>query len=155
MSATDAVAAVYGLLRTVSGLGPNVYDQIRFAKDDAAFNAVFVDRVTNPAHPAVHAWMVTWEGSTAGDDFMQAMSRTHSVVMVGYRSFQDGVTDSIWQAEVESIASVFAPYAGRQFAGKFDWSGPPKVENVKLVFLGNVLCHTARIVHQVREFPIP
>lgn len=155
MSATDAIAAVYALLKTAPNLGPNVYSQVRFAKDDAAFKSLFVDSVTDPAQPTVHAWMVTREATPAADEVMQAMSRTHSIVMIGYRGFQDDVTEPLWQTEIEAIAEIFAHYASRRFSDQFDWSGPPKVEGVKLVWLGSYLCHTARIVHTVREFPIP
>ena len=155
MSALDAVAAVYGLLRTAPGLGPHVYDQIRYTNDDAAFKSTFVDSETDPAHPIVHTWMVTRESSQAKDPTMQATSRTHNVVMVGYRSFQDGITEPLWQAEIESIVALFAPLASRRFNDQFDFSGPPSVEAVKPVFFGNYLCHMARIVHPVQEFPIP
>lgn len=155
MSATAAIAAVFGLLKTAPNLGPNIYSQMRFAKDDAAFKSIFVDSTTNPADPIVHAWMVTREATPAKDEAMQAMSRTHAVVMIGYRGFQDNVTEPIWQAEIEAITGLFAPYASRRFNNTFDFSGPPMVEGVKLVWLGSYLCHTARIVHTVREFPIP
>ena len=154
MSAITAIAAVYDLLKTVPGLGPNVYDQIRYANDDANFNKLFVDATTNPDAPIVHAWMVSREATSALDKAMQAMSRTHTIVMTGYRGFQDGVSEPLWQAEIEAICAAFYPYSGRHFDNQFDWSGPPQVEGVRLVFFGNPLCHTARIIHTIEEFPL-
>jgi hypothetical protein len=154
MSAITAIAAVYGLLKTVPGLGPNVYDQIRYTNDDAEFNALFVDSTTDPTAPIVHTWMVSRESTPASDEAMQAMSQTHTIVMTGYRSFKDGISEPLWQAEIDAICDVFRPYSARHFGNKFDWSGPPQVEGVKPVFFRNVLCHTVRIIHPVKEFPL-
>jgi hypothetical protein len=154
MSAATAIAAVYNLLKTVAGVGPNVYGQIRFSNDDAEFKALFTDAATNPAAPVVHTWMVSREATPAKDEAMQAMSRTHTIVMTGYRAFKDNVSEPLWQAEIEEICAAFLPYSVRHFNNMFDWSGPPQVEGVKLVFFGSVLCHTARIIHPVKEFPL-
>lgn len=154
MSAQTAITAVYNLLKTVEGVGPNVYDQIRFSNEPAQFDALFVDSITNPGTPFVHTWMVSREASAAKDEVMQALSRTHNIVMTGYRSFKDDVSEPLWQEEIEAVAAAFLPYDIRHFAGAFDWSGPPQVEGVKLVFFGSVLCHSARIIHPVREFPL-
>jgi hypothetical protein len=154
MSAATAIAAVYNLLKTVEGVGPNVYDQIRFSNDDAQFRALFMDATTHPDAPVIRTWMVSREASAAKDEEMQAMSRTHKIVLTGYTAFQDNVSEPLFQAQLETICAAFWPYSGRHFAGQFDWSGPPEVEGVKLVFFGSVLCHAARIVHPVREFPL-
>ena len=154
MSAATAITAVWNLLKTVTGIGPNVYNQIRFSNDDAQFKALFTDATTNPGAPFVHAWMVSREATPASDEVMQAMSRTHIIVMTGYRAFQDNVSEPFWQSEIEEVCAAFLPYSVRHFAGAFDWSGPPQVEGVKLVFFGSVLCHSARIIHPVREFPL-
>jgi len=154
MTVQTAISAIYNLLKAVEGVGPNVYSQIRYSNDDATFNQLFVDNVTNPAAPFVHAWMVSREATPASDEVMEAMSQTHQIVMTGFRSFKDGVSEPVWQAEIEAICSVFRPYAARRFNNTFDWSGPPQVEGVKLVFFRNALCHTARIIHPVREFPL-
>jgi hypothetical protein len=154
MSAQTAVAAVFGLLQTISGVGPNVYNQIRFSNDDAQFKALFVDATTNPAAPIVRTWMVSRDATAANDEAMQAMSRTHTIAMTGFMAFQDGVSSPVWEAAIEAICAAFLPYFVRHFSGQFDWSGPPRVEGNKLVFFGSVLCHTARIIHPVREYPL-
>ena len=154
MSARDAVAAIYGLLRTVEGVGPNVYDQIRFSNDDAAFNTLFVDSTTDPSAPVVRAWMVNREASQAKDEAMQAWSQTHNIVMTGYFAFKDAVSSPLWETLIDAICEAFGPYAMRHFDNQFDWSGPPQVEGNKLVFFRNVLCHSVRIVYPVKEFPL-
>jgi hypothetical protein len=154
MSALAAIAAVCGLLKTVPGVGPNVYDQIRFANDDATFNALFVDAVTDSAAPIVHTWMVEREATPATDEAMQAMSRTHTIVMTGFMAFKDGVSSPVWNTEIEAICAAFLPYSARHFNGQFEWSGPPVVEANRLVFFRSVLCHGVRIIHPVKEFPL-
>ena len=154
MSAITAIAAVYTLLKTVPGVGPNVYGQIRFSNDDAKFKALFVDALTDPSAPVVRTWMVSREASPSKDEEMQAYSRTHNIVMTGFMAFQDSVSEPIWQQQIEAICDVFGAFANRHFGGQFDWSGPPQAEGVKLVFFGNVLCHAVRIVHPIKEFPL-
>jgi hypothetical protein len=154
MSASTAIAAVYDRLKTVTGVGPNVYDQIRFSNDDAQFRALFMDALTDPDAPIIRAWMVSREASSAKDAEMQAMIRTHKIVMTGYMAFQDNVSEPLFQAQIEAICAAFLPYTARHFDNQFDWSGPPEVEGVKLVFFGSVLCHAVRIIHPVQEFPL-
>jgi hypothetical protein len=154
MSAQTAIAAVYALLKTVPGVGPNVYNQIRFSNNDGQFRDLFMDATTDPGAPIVRTWMVTRESSPAKDQTMQAYSRTHNIVMTGFMAFQDGVSEPIWQAQIEAICAVFGAFANRHFGNQFDWSGPPQAEGVKLVFFGNVLCHSVRIIHPVQEFPL-
>lgn len=152
MSAGDAVAAVTARLAAVAGIGPHVYDMIRAATTDAQFQQIFVDGTEQ--QKIVRAWQVTRESTAAKDECLQAMSRTHSVVMTGFMSFQDGVSEPEFQALIEAICAAFDPYPVRHFDGKFDWSGPTQVEQVKLGMLGNVLVHAARLVLPVREFPL-
>ncbi len=154
MSAQTAIAAVYALLKTVPGVGPNVYDQIRYAADDLSFKTLFIDATTDPTAPVVRTWMVNREATPSKDEALQAMSRTHNVVMTGFFSFKDGVSSPLWEAQIEAICAAFLPYTVRRFDGQFDWSGPPQVEGNKLVFYGNVLCHSVRIIHPVKEFPL-
>jgi hypothetical protein len=154
MSVQTAIAAIYNLLKTVDGVGPNIYSMIRFSNEDATFNNLFVDATTDPSAPVVHTWMVSREATPAADDSLQATSQTHSIVMTGFLGFKDGVTEPLWQAEIEAVCDAFRPLAARRFDNTFDWSGPPMVEGVKLVMFRNVLCHTARIIHPVREYPL-
>jgi hypothetical protein len=126
---------------------------IRFSNDDALFKTLFVDATTDPAEPIVRTWMVSREASPALDQAMQAWKATHNIVITGFMSFQDGVSEPVWQAQIDAITATFGAFADRHLGG-FDWSGPPTVEGVKLVFFGNVLCHTARIIHPVQEFPL-
>jgi hypothetical protein len=154
MSAQTAIAAASNLLKTVTGVGPNVYDQIRFSNDDAQFKALFVDATTNPEAPVVRTWMVNREASAARDKEMQAYGRTHSIVMTGYFAFKDGVSSAEWEPVIEAVCAAFGSFSVRHFSGEFDWSGPPQVEGNKLVFFGNVLCHTVRIIHTFEEFPL-
>ncbi len=154
MSAQTAIDAVYNVLKNIPGVGPNVYPMIRYSNDDAKFKELFVDAVTNPAEPIVRTWMVSREATPSADEVMQAMSRTHSIVITGFMSFKDGVSEPVWQGQIDDICAAFSPYSARHFNGTFDWSGPPQVEGVRLVFFGNVLCHTVRLINPVREFPL-
>jgi len=155
MSASAAIAAVYNKLKTVAGVGPNVYDQIRFANDDAGFNTLFVDAVTDPANPIVRTWMVSREDSQGADGgSTNAWKDTHNIVMTGFMAFKDGVSEPVWQAQIDAILAAFGALADRRFDGAFDWSGPPQATGVKLVIFRNVLCHTVRIIHPVQEFPL-
>jgi hypothetical protein len=166
VSALDAVDAVTTRLAAVEGVGPHVYNMTRAAVTDAQFKAIFVDATTNPEAPIVRAWQTTREATRAADENLNAMSRTHQVVISGFMSFQDGVSEPIFQALVESVCAAFDTYAQptgsalRRFVseaypqGQFDWSGPMQVEFVKLGMLGSVLVHAARLVYPVREFPL-
>jgi len=166
MSAETAVAAVTTRLAGVEGVGPHVYNMVRAAITSDQFTAIFVDAVTNPAQPLVRAWQVMREATQAKDEDTNAMSRTHTVVMTGFMGFQDGVSEPIFQALIETICAAFDTYAQptgsalRRFVseafpqGQFDWSGPTNVESVKLGMLGSVLVHAARLVYPVREFPL-
>lgn len=153
MSAATAVAAVTSRLAAVAGVGPNVYDMVRAAVTDAEFKAIF-QQGASPQQQSVLAWQVTRESTAAKDEAMQAMSRTHNVVITGFMGFQDGVSEPVFQALIEDICAAFDPYSQRHFNGQFDWSGPTQVESVKLGMLGSVLVHAARLVYPVREFPL-
>lgn len=164
MSAIDAVTAVWNRLKTVDGIGPNVYNMVRASISDDQFQSIFVDAALTPNR--VQAWMVTREATGAKDDELNAMSRTHQVVMYGYMGFQDNVSEPIFQQMVEDVCAAFDSYAQptgsrlRRFVsdefpmGQFDWSGPTQVESLKLGMFGNVLVHAARLVLPVREFPL-
>jgi hypothetical protein len=154
LSAQSATAAVYGVLKGIDSLGPNVYDRIRFAMDDATFNSLFVDSISVPNTTFVHVWMVSRESSSSKDEVLQAYQRSHTIVATGFMGFKDPTSEPVWQAEVETIALALGAFAQRRFNGDFDWSGPPQVEGVKLVMFRNALCHTARIIHPVQEFPL-
>jgi hypothetical protein len=166
VSAQTAVAAVTARLAAVVGVGPNVYDMTRASVTSQQFEAIFVDATTNPSQPLVRAWQVTREATRAADEDLNAMSRTHQIVMSGFMGFQDDVSEPVFQALIETICAAFDPYsqptgsALRRFVseefplGQFDWSGPTQVESVKLGMLGNVLVHAARLVYPVREYPL-
>lgn len=164
MSAVDAVTAVWTRLKAVEGVGPNVYNQMRLAVTDAAYKQIFVDAQNSPG--LVLAWRVTREATRAQDEQLNAMSDTHQIVVLGNMSYQDGVSEPVFQALVETIRAAFNPYSQptgsslRRFVseqyplGQFDWSGPMSVEYVKPGMLGSVLVHEAKLVYPVREFPI-
>jgi hypothetical protein len=159
VNSAAAVAAVFAVLQGVQAAGPNLYDQLRFANVDAAFDNLFLDTKTVPGQAYIHAWMTTRDGTATADVAMQAGRAVHTIVLTGYRGFQDGISEPLWQAEVDAIASALFPYSGRHLETEgsgvyFDWSGPPKIEGVKLVWFGRYLCHTARITHTVEEFPL-
>lgn len=170
MSAIDAVTAVWTRLGAVAGIGPNVYNMLRAAITQDQFNAIFVNTtpstLTPPLPNLVQAWQVTREATAAKDEELNAMSRTHEVVMYGFMGFQDGVSEPIFQAQVEAVCAAFDSYAQptgsrlRRFVsddfpmGQFDWSGPTQVESVRLGMLGSVLVHSAKLVYPVREFPL-
>jgi hypothetical protein len=164
MSAIDAVTAVWTRLKTVDGVGPNVYNMLREANTDAAFQQIFIDAATDPTHPIVRAWRVTRTATQSRDEVMSAMSRTHTVEISGFMSFQDGVSEPIFQQLIEDVCAEYDSYADgsarRRFVdtdhpyGAFDWTGPMQVIGVRLGMLGNVLVHAALLNYQVREFPL-
>ena len=164
MSAIDAVTAVWTRLKTVDGVGPNVYNMLRESKTDAEFQQIFIDAITDPAHPIVRAWRVTRTATQSRDEVMSAMSRTHMVEISGFMSFQDGVSEPIFQQLIEDVCAAFDSYADgsarRRFTdtghpyGEFDWTGPMQVVGVRLGMLGNVLVHAALLNYAVREFPL-
>lgn len=179
MSGRNAVVALTDVLRALPATGPNVYDQIRYAREDGAFDTLFLDQ-TVPATPFVHTWMVTREGTRGADLTMQAAKATHTVVATGFRSFEDNISEALWQAELDTIFGALIGYIGRHEQAAvltndagvvitddggaaittldgvtyFDWSGPPVIEGVKLVFFGKYLCHTARLIMPFEEFPL-
>jgi hypothetical protein len=164
VSAIDAVTAVWNRLKTVDGIGPNVYNMVRAAISDEQFQAIFVDAALTPNR--VQAWQVTREATESKDEVLNAMSRTHQVVMYGYMGFQDSISEPIFQQMIEDVCAAFDTYEQptgsslRRFVsdafplGQFDWSGPTCVESVKVGMFGNVLVHAARLVYPVREFPL-
>jgi len=162
MSAIDAVDAVWGRLKTVNGVGPNVYNILREATTDVAFQQIFVD--ASQSQKIVRAWRVTRTATQPRDEVIGAMSRTHTVEISGFMSYQDGVSEPIFQQLIEDICAAFDSYAEgsalRRFVdvnhpqGQFDWSGPTNVVTVRLGMLGNVLVHAALLHYPVREFPI-
>jgi hypothetical protein len=155
-----AIAAVVSVFKGVAGAGPNIYDSIRYTTDPEKQNELFNDNETVEGQTlAVHTWMLTREATAGSDEAMQAAAALHQIVANGYRVFQDGISEGAWQDELDAIAAQLLSFSGRHLQTEgddvyFDWSGPPRVEGVKLVFFGNTLCHTARIIHPVREFPL-
>lgn len=159
MSASNAIAALTAVLKGLPVTGPNVYDQVRYAREDGVFDNLFLDSATNPQAPFIHTWMVTREGTRGVDKVMQAAAATHQVVATGFRGFQDNISEPLWQAELDAIFATLIPYAGRHLQTEgndqyMDWSGPPVIEGVKQVWFGKYLCHTARVVFPVEEFPL-
>lgn len=165
MSALDAVAAVYNRLKTIDGVGPHVYDMLREANTDAAFKQIFVDATTDPTKPVVRAWRVTRVG-TAGKDspFMNAEADTHNIEISGFMSYQDGVSEPLFQQVIENIRLAFNPLGNgsnsRRFVdsdhpeGQFDWSGPLQIVGPRLGMLGSVLVHAVLMNYPVQEFPL-
>jgi len=147
LGGVGAVAAVVTRLETVEGIGA-VYNMLGNPTTEAAFKTRFSDGTR------IHAWEVTREGSTSVDETAQALSRTHQVVINGYMSFQDGVTEPIFQALVDAICLVFDPFATRRFGGEFDWSGPLQIDGPKFAMKGNYLIHYVRMVFPMREYPL-
>jgi hypothetical protein len=164
MSAVDAVTAVWERLKTVSGIGPNVYNMLRQANTDADFQQLFVDATTDPANKIVHAWRVTRTATQARDEVMSAMGRTHTVEVSGFMSYKDGVSEPVFQQLIEDVCEAFDSYADgsarRRFVsvahplGQFEWTGPMQVIAVRLGTLGNVMVHAALLNYQVHEFPL-
>jgi hypothetical protein len=164
MSAIDAVEAVWNRLKAIDGVGPNVYNMLRNSKTDGEFQQIFVDAITDPTKPIVRAWRVTRVGTDPRDEVMGAMSRTHNVEISGFMSYQDGISEPIFQQLIETICAAYDSYADgsarRRFVdsdhpnGQFDWSGPMKVSGPRLGMLGSVLVHAAILNYPVREFPL-
>lgn len=164
MSAVDAVTAVWTRLKTVEGVGPNVYNMLREAKTDKEFQQLFVDATTDPEAKIVRAWRVTRVGTKAQDKAMQAMSRTHNIEISGFMSYQDGVSEPVFQQAIENISDAFDPLSGgsglRRFVseafpnGQFDWSGPLQITGPRLGTLGSYLVHAVLLNYPVEEFPL-
>jgi len=142
-----AVALVAARLLTVAGIGA-VYNMLGNPTTEASFKARFSDGTK------IHAWEVTREGSTSADEAAQGVSRTQQVVMHGYMSFQDGVTEPVFQALVDAVCEMFDPLSERRFDNQVDYSGPLQVEGPKFAMKGNYLIHYVRMVLPVREYPI-
>lgn len=149
MSGVAAVDAVAARLETVTGIG-QVYNMMGAPKDEAAFKARYSDGTK------ILAWEVTREGSQGKDQHegSTAMARIEQVVIYGYMSFKEGVSEPLFQALVDSVCDAFDPLHLRQFDGAFDWSGPLDVDGPKFARLGNYLVHYVRMVYPVRQFPI-
>ena len=165
MSAVAAVQAVCDRLKTVAGVGPNVYNMLRESQTDGAFKQLFIDATTDPANPIVRAWRVTRTATAGRDEAMNAMKRTHTLEISGFMSYKDGVSEPIFQQLIEDISAAFDPLGGngstlRRFVdgdhpgGQFDWSGPMQVVAVRLGLLGSTLVHAALINYPVEEFPL-
>ena len=164
MSAIDAVTAVWNRLKTIDGVGPNVYNMLRNSTTDAQFKQIFIDATTDPSQPIIRAWRVTRNGTDPRDEVMGAMSRTHNVEISGFLSYKDGVSEPIFQQLIEDICAAYDSYADgsarRRFVdqahpnGQFDWSGPMKVMGPKLGMFGSALVHSVVLNYPVREFPL-
>lgn len=165
MSAQDAVTAVWTRLKSVAGVGPNVYNMLREANTDAAFKQIFVDATTDPTKPIVRAWRVTRTATRGLDKEMNAMGRIHQIEISGFMSYQDGVSEPIFQQLIEDISQAFDPLGGngsalRRFvdgdhpAGQFDWSGPFHIQGPRLGMLRNVLVHAVLMIYPVEEYPL-
>ena len=152
LGGAGAVAAAAARLETVAGIGP-VYNMLSDAVQEAQFKARFSDGTR------IHAWEVTREGSTSVDETAQAYSRAQQVVMHGYYSFKDGVSEPVFQALVDAVCLVFDPFAERRFPdgegnAQFDWTGPLQIEGPKFAMKGNYLIHYVRMVFPMREYPL-
>jgi hypothetical protein len=163
MSALDAIDAVWTRLKTVEGVGPNVYNMVRESVTAAAFNDIFVDS-TDSANKIIKAWRVTRSATSALDKSVGAMSRTHTIEITGFMSYQDSVTEPIFQQLIENVCAAFDSYADgsarRRFVdddhplGRFDWSGPMQVVSIRLGMLGDKLVHAVLLQYQAVEYPL-
>lgn len=76
-----------------------VHDGVRWAKDEAAFRALFRDSANSRAH----AWMVTWDGASEEyvDGSMTNLSRSHHRVrIVGLYAIDDSGAGTSMGSEV-------------------------------------------------------
>lgn len=164
MSAIDAVTAVWTRLKAVNGVGPNVYNMLRQSKTDKEFETIFVDAQTDPAQKIVRAWRVTRVATASSDESMNALKRTHNIEISGFMSFQDGVSEPIFQQVIENISEAFDPLedganlrrfvSGEYPNGQFDWSGPFQIVGPRLGMLGSVLVHAVLMNYPVQEYPL-
>jgi hypothetical protein len=162
VSAIDAIAAVTARLQTIEALGPNVFDMVRNAVTDADLYKLFV--VTQGQKRQVLAWQVTRKATAPKDEALSAMSRTHRIEITGYMSFQDGITEPIFQQLIEYLCAAFDSYADgsarRRFVseqypyGQFDWSGPMEVADVGHAMLRDILVHRTQLFYPIREYPL-
>jgi hypothetical protein len=148
MSLDNIIAETKNILAEVQGVA-NVYEYIRFIKDDAGFKATFFDQASG----RVNAWMVTREvtGSAEMDihaDERHAHGRDPRLSQAeGFR--RDG---EIFQLLVEAIRATFR--ANRQLNGKATWHHGLSARAVTHVMFGGVLCHYCELAMQVEEYPL-
>jgi|GEM_PF-6111215 len=166
MNAVDVIDAVCDRIKTVEGVGPNVYNMLRNSITEAQFKQIFFDATTDPANPIVRAWRVTRVGFNDQDEAMNAVRRTHTIEISGFMSYKDGVSEPIFQTLIDAIADAFDPLGGgngsslRRFVdaehpdGRFDWSGPMAASGPRLGTLGNALVHAVVFTYPVQQFPL-
>ncbi len=160
MTGSTATAVVAARLTGVVGATANVWNMLGNPVDEASFKARYANAST------IHAYEVTREGSVPdeGKD-ASAIARGETVVIYGYLAYQDGVSEPIFQAEVDAICAAFDPPSQRSFAAELaalelaanpnlDWSSAPRVEGPRIGKLGPVLVHYVRIVVDVTFSPI-
>lgn len=151
MSGILATAAVTARLETVVGPTAKVYNMLGNPTTEAAFKDRFL------AANRIHCYEVTREASVPDETkSISAITRNEDVVIYGYFGFQDGVSEPIFQAEVDAICAAFDPPSARTFGADsgVEWSDAPRVEGPKMGRLGQVLVHYVRIIVRCTFDPI-
>ena len=150
MSGVAATKAVTERLRTIV---PNakVWDTLDSTTDPKAFAERFTrDKV-------IHCYEVTREGSTPVEtESVQQIKRREGVTIYGYYSFQQNVSEAIFQAEIDAICAAFDPPRLRRFPEEYgiEWSLAPTVEGPRIGRLSQYIVHFARIIIPVEFDPI-
>ena len=155
MSGQLATQAVVTRLRSIIGSNANVWDML----SDTTTEKAFKDRYVNAGK--VHAWEVTREASNEIEgNQIAAVTVVETIVIYGYMSYQDGVSEPLFQAEVDAIGAAFRPPSARRFddvpavAGQIDWSGPLSIDGPKPGRLGQALIHYVRMTYPVNFYPV-
>lgn len=143
MTLADITTVAQARLESVAGIG-QVYDTIRNSRSDKEFKDVF----TKDAK--INAWLITREGVTTEDgELTGTTTDTHTIVIIGYYGFEDGVSEPVIQALADAIRPLFNRVNARHFAPGVEWSGPMQQPNIYLVNFANRLCHIVRCVWPV------
>lgn len=150
----QATAAVTARLTNVLNGAANVWDFMSSPTDPAAFALRFQNQ------QKLHVYEVTREGSTPDETgSVNSLRRNEAVVIYGYLAYQDGVSEPIFQAEIDSIIAAFDPETSRTFAvetpdSNIEWSQAARVEGPRIARFGQYLVHFVRITIIVEFNPI-
>lgn len=137
-------AYVKTTLEGVDGIG-TVYDSLRKTSSDTKFKEAFMK------DGKINSWLITRESSMTDDGQQTGTTTdTHGLVVLGYYGFEDGVSEPVLQALVDSVRRAFNKLSTRRFAEGVYWSGPMQAPSIYLANFGGKLCHVVRLTWPVQ-----
>lgn len=143
MSASALRTAIKNKVAGVSGVA-NVYDYMRFASHQTAFETLFKSGTT------LHGWMVTRRTMPSSVDTRDTTIRAHGFKIIGLYGVDDATaSEKTFDGLVEAICNAFD--ADADLGGLVHVSAPAQVAVIEhRMFFGN-LCHYAEIDLQPKE----